>query len=56
MNIQERLTAFANLGAGWVMWLLVFLSVVSLSIIIERAYYFFSSRDDGRRLQDLLRK
>lgn len=56
MDIQERLTAFAMLGAGWVMWLLVVLSVVGLAIILERAYYFFSSRGDVRGLQDKLRK
>jgi biopolymer transport protein ExbB len=46
MDIQERLTAFAMLGAGWVMWLLVVLSVVGLAIILERIYYLVSSRDD----------
>lgn len=56
MDIQERLTAFAMLGAGWVMWLLVLLSVVGLAIILERAYYFLTSRDDPERLQEKLRK
>nr|MCU0676480.1 MotA/TolQ/ExbB proton channel family protein [Myxococcota bacterium] len=56
MDIQERLTAFAMLGAGWVMWLLVALSVVSLAIILERLYYLLASRDDAKRLQDELRK
>lgn len=46
MNLQERLTAFAMLGATWVMWLLVGLSVVGLAVVLERAYYLFSSRDD----------
>ncbi|RLB55985.1 MAG: MotA/TolQ/ExbB proton channel family protein [Deltaproteobacteria bacterium] len=46
MDIQERLTAFAMLGASWVMWLLVALSVVVLAIVLERAYYLFVSRDD----------
>ncbi|MFT5356349.1 MAG: biopolymer transport protein ExbB/TolQ [Polyangiales bacterium] len=55
MDIQERLTAFAMLGAEWVMWLLILLSVVCVAIILERAYYFFSSRDDARALQALLR-
>ena len=41
MDIQERLTAFAMLGAEWVMWLLILLSVVCVAIILERAYYFF---------------
>lgn len=46
MDIQDRLTAFASLGAGWVMWLLVFLSVIVLAIVLERAYFMFASRDD----------
>ena len=32
MNIQERLTAFAMLGAGWVMWLLIGLSVIGVAM------------------------
>lgn len=57
MDIQERLTAFAMLGATWVMWLLVLLSIVGLAIILERAYYLFVSRDDVARLKsDLLAK
>ncbi len=56
MDIQERLTAFAMLGAGWVMWLLVLLSIVGLAIILERAYYLFNSRADGQRLREALRK
>jgi biopolymer transport protein ExbB len=35
---------FALLGAGWVMWLLVILSVISIGIMIERALWF-SGRD-----------
>ena len=55
MNIQERLTAFAMLGATWVMWLLVALSVVSVAIILERIYFFSATRDDIERLRhDLL--
>ena len=46
MDIQERLTAFAMLGAEWVMWLLVVLSVVVLAIVLERAYYLIATRDD----------
>jgi biopolymer transport protein ExbB len=55
MNIQERLTAFAMLGATWVMWLLVALSVVSIAIILERFYFYSSTRDDVEKLRgDLL--
>jgi biopolymer transport protein ExbB len=56
MDIQQRLTAFAMLGAGWVMWLLVALSVVAVAIILERLYVFASTRDDIDKLRgDLLR-
>jgi biopolymer transport protein ExbB len=51
MDIQERLTAFAMLGASWVMWLLVLLSVVGVAIMLERAYFFFSTSDDVVRLK-----
>jgi biopolymer transport protein ExbB len=60
MNIQERLTAFAMLGATWVMWLLVALSVLSIAIMLERAYFLLSTRDDidslRRDMVDLLRR
>jgi len=53
-DIQERLTAFAMLGATWIMWLLVLLSVIGVAIILERAWFFLSTRDDLRQLrQDL---
>jgi len=56
MNIQERLTAFAMLGAGWVMWLLVLISVIILAIILERAWYLWKTRTNGLALQEALRK
>jgi biopolymer transport protein ExbB len=60
MNIQERLTAFAMLGATWVMWLLVALSIISVAVILERIYFFAASRDDIDKLRidllDLLKK
>jgi biopolymer transport protein ExbB len=54
MDIQERLTAFAMLGAGWVMYLLVALSVLGLTIILDRVYYFIVTRDDVRALKQKL--
>lgn len=33
-------------GAAWVMWLMLALSVVSVAIILERAWFFWSLRDD----------
>jgi biopolymer transport protein ExbB len=42
--IAQRLLAFALLGAGWVLWLLVALSVISLAVMLERALYFGQRR------------
>jgi biopolymer transport protein ExbB len=33
-------------GAAWVMWLMLALSVISVAIILERAWFFWSLRDD----------
>lgn len=55
MNIQERLTAFAMLGASWVLWLLVVLSVIGLAIALERVYFLASTRDDIKKLKAQLR-
>ncbi len=52
MDIQQRLTAFALLGATWVMWLLVVLSIISVAVVIERTYYILASRGD---IESLLR-
>jgi len=52
MDIQQRLTAFALLGATWVMWLLVALSVLGVAIMLERAYFLAVTRDNV----DALRK
>ena len=51
MNIIATLNSFANLGATWVMWLLVALSVLGLAIVIERSLVYVCSRDDLARLQ-----
>ena len=54
MDIQERLTAFAMLGAGWVMYLLVALSILGLTIILDRTYYFIVTREDIAALKQKL--
>ena len=41
--LQQIMVGF---GAEWVMWLMIVLSVVSLAIILERAWFFWSLRDD----------
>ncbi|MCA9583441.1 MAG: MotA/TolQ/ExbB proton channel family protein, partial [Myxococcales bacterium] len=44
------------LGASWVMWLLIMLSVISLAIVLERTYYLLASRDDIQALKNDLLK
>jgi biopolymer transport protein ExbB len=47
MNLTQKFLAFTLLGAGWVLWLLVGLSVVSVAIMLERALYL-----SARKLPD----
>ncbi len=42
-------------GAGWVMWLMIGLSVISVAIILERAWFFYSLRDNLPQLARDLR-
>jgi biopolymer transport protein ExbB len=45
MSIENKLRALAGFGAGWVMWLLLALSVVVVAIAIERAVILFFKQD-----------
>ena len=56
MHITERFLAFTLLGAEWVLWLLIALSVVSFAIMIERAYYFLTHTVDVDSLASDLRR
>jgi biopolymer transport protein ExbB len=44
--IERIKSAMVGLGASWVLWLMLVLSVVSLAIMLERAWLFWSLRDD----------
>lgn len=56
MNLVQWLTSLMiDFGAAWVMWLLIGLSVVSLAIMLERGWFFWSLRDDLARLASELR-
>ena len=47
MNLVEWLQRImVGFGAAWVMWLMLGLSVVSVAIILERAWFFWTLRDD----------
>ncbi|MET0594952.1 MAG: MotA/TolQ/ExbB proton channel family protein, partial [Polyangiaceae bacterium] len=49
--IVERLLKIALLGSSWVLYLLLALSVVSLTVALERWLYFRRHRDDVGKLQ-----
>jgi biopolymer transport protein ExbB len=56
MNLVEWLQRImVGFGAAWVMWLMLGLSVISVAIILERAWFFYSLRDDLGVLQRDLR-
>ncbi|HVI23494.1 MAG TPA: MotA/TolQ/ExbB proton channel family protein [Myxococcales bacterium] len=46
--IADKLLSFTLMGAGWVLWLLVGLSVVSVTVIVERGVYFWRRRMSHR--------
>jgi biopolymer transport protein ExbB len=46
--IIQKLLAIVNLGAAWVLWLLIGLSVISVGIMIERAAFFLARRLPNR--------
>ena len=56
MNLTQKLLAFTLLGAEWVLWLLIILSIASVAIMIERALYFRSLRIDFDELADAIRR
>jgi biopolymer transport protein ExbB len=56
MQITERFLAFTLLGAGWVLWLLIALSVISFAVMIERAWFFATHRLDTATLESELRR
>ncbi len=51
MLIESKLRALATFGAGWVMWLLVALSVFVLAIAIERAIALLRASGDVGELR-----
>jgi biopolymer transport protein ExbB len=44
MDLSSSFVSFAQLGASWVLWLLIALSVLSIGIMIDR-YLWFRGRD-----------
>lgn len=58
-SLIHQFTKFAMLGAEWVMWLLIVLSVLSVALMLERAVLYRKMEDDLDKLaedvRDLLR-
>ena len=52
MVIEETLFAFAMMGAGWVLWLLVALSVLCVGVALERAVYLMRNRTPSAELEE----
>lgn len=59
-SLIKLFTAFAMLGAEWVMWVLIGLSIASIGVMVERARYYRRLSDDltrlGKSLDDRLRE
>lgn len=53
--LSEQFVAFAQLGAEWVLWLLIGLSVLSVGIMIDRALWFRSRDTDTEKFNRELR-
>lgn len=51
MDITTTLSAFVELGARWVLWMLLGLSVAALAVLLERLLFFASTREDVDELQ-----
>ena len=51
MDIQQKLTGFAMMGATWIMWLLVGLSVGGVAVALERAIYLIRTSENVRKLK-----
>lgn len=51
MDLQHQLSGISHLGAGWIMWILVALSIASLAVVADRTLVLLRTRDDIRALQ-----
>ena len=48
--VEHAKRLMTNFGASWVMWLLLGLSVISVAVMLERGWFYYSLRDDLGRL------
>jgi biopolymer transport protein ExbB len=55
MNLASGFVSFAHLGASWVLWLLIGLSILSVGVMIDRALWFRGRTADVDQLTRELR-
>ena len=55
MDLSSAFVSFAQLGASWVLWLLIALSILSIGVMIDRAMWFRSRDTDTDRFTRELR-
>lgn len=49
MNLSSAFVDFAQLGANWVLWLLIALSIISVGVMIDRALWLRNRDTDAER-------
>src|SRR4051794_31247798 len=49
MDLSHAFVDFAQLGANWVLWLLIALSVISVGVMIDRAIWLRNRDTDTER-------
>ena len=54
--IERVKNAMVGAGASWVLWLMLALSIVSIAVMLERAWLYWSLRDDVASLMRELGK
>lgn len=55
LDLTQAIVDFALLGAEWVMWLLVVLSVISIAVMVDRAMWFRFRDTDTVAARDQIR-
>jgi biopolymer transport protein ExbB len=48
--LTNTLLPLTSVGAEWVLWVLVILSIISVSLVVERCLYYFNHKVDGEQL------
>jgi len=55
MDLSKAFVSFAQLGANWVLWLLIILSIISVGVMIDRFLWFRGRDTDTDRFNRELR-